>query len=195
MDQVTPAIYISNHRCFSDPILALRFFHFLPIGKSEIAQYPLIGIAAKETGILFVNRQRRDSRHEVKLAMSENLKNGYNIFLCPEGTTNVGQLTKEFKKGAFEVAVENAVPMIPLAMVYHEPSQDFWIPGDSLIQHFIRQFGKWETRVDIYFPTEPFTDSDPIRLMNATKEWIDDKLQKVEVPKEISELAIYNLKV
>ena len=36
IDPVHPAIYISNHRCFSDPILALQYFDFYPIGKAEI---------------------------------------------------------------------------------------------------------------------------------------------------------------
>ena len=65
--------------------------------------------------------------------------------------------------------------MIPLAMVYHEPSHGFLDTRRFTIQHFIKRIRLIETRVDIYFPTEPFTDSDPIRLMNATKEWIDDK--------------------
>ena len=36
IEQITPAIYISNHRCFSDPILALCYYDFLPMGKAEI---------------------------------------------------------------------------------------------------------------------------------------------------------------
>lgn len=193
--ELTPALYISNHRCFSDPLLALQYFYFYPIGKAEIEKYPLIGLAAKETGILFVKRDNRESRSEIKEGIKKALQANLNIFLCPEGTTNVGQTTKEFKKGAFAVAAELKLPVIPMAIVYHDPASDFWIPGDSLIQHFIRQFGKWTTMVDIYFPNQPFYNNDPILLMDNCKEWIDEKLLNIPVPEEVSSLSVYNLKV
>lgn len=193
--EITPAVYISNHRCFSDPLLALQYFYFYPIGKAEIEKYPLIGLAAKETGILFVKRDNKESRHGVKEGIKNALLSNLNIFLCPEGTTNVGQTTKEFKKGAFDVAAELIVPIIPIALVYHDPSTDFWLPGNTLIQHFIRQFGKWTTTVDIYFPDQPFYSNDPVNLLNICKKWIDDKLKTIPVPEEISSLSTYDLKV
>ena len=194
-DQITPAIYISNHRCFSDPMIALCYYDFLPMGKAEIEKYPLIGYGAKETGILFVKREDKSSRHKAIQAMKESIQKGVSVFLCPEGTTNVGQTTKEFKKGAFEVACELNVPIIPLAMVYHDPTTDFWRHGDSLVQHFVRQFGKWRSTVDIYFPEKAFSNTDPLILKQECKDWIDEKLLFIKVPDEIAALAVHNLKV
>lgn len=194
-DQIQPAIYISNHRCFSDPVLALHYYHFFPIGKAEIEKYPLIGLAAEKTGILFVQREDRSSRSSVKEGMRQKLRQGFNIFLCPEATTSVLQLTKDFKKGAFEVAVEEKVPIVPLAMIYHEPELDFWIPGDSLPTHFIKQFGKWRTRVDICFPDHAFLGNDPIVLMQDCKAWIDTKLMAVPVPQWVIDRSVDTLKV
>lgn len=193
--QITPAIYISNHRCFSDPMVALCYYDFLPMGKAEIEKYPLIGYGAKETGILFVKREDKTSRHKAIQAMKESIEDDVSVFLCPEGTTNVGQITKEFKKGAFEVACELNVPIIPLAMVYQDPNSDFWLPKESLLQHFIRQYGKWKTTIDVYFPDHPFVGKDPMALKLQCKEWIDEKLKTVKVPEEIAAMAIYNLKV
>lgn len=193
--EITPAVYVSNHRCFSDPLLALHYFYFYPIGKAEIERYPLIGLAAKETGILFVKRDNKESRSNVKEAIRKALLSNLNIFLCPEGTTNVGQTTKEFRKGAFDVAAELNIPIIPIAMVYHDPASDFWIPSESLIQHFVRQFGKWETRVDIYFPNKPFQSNDSLTLLNQCRSWIDEKLLTIKVPEEIASLETYHNKV
>lgn len=193
--EINPAIYISNHRCFSDPILALHYYHFLPIGKAEIERYPLIGLAAEETGILFVQRQDRSSRYQVKEAMRAKLRQKLNIFLCPEGTTSILQTTKEFKKGAFEIAAEEKIPVVPLAMVYHQPELDFWIPGDSLLTHFIKQFGKWRTKVDVYFPEKAYYNEDPILLMQECKAWIDQKLNLVPVPQHVLDRAVDTLKV
>lgn len=194
-DEIEPAIYISNHRCFSDPILALHYYHFLPIGKAEIEGYPLIGFAAEETGILFVQRHDKSSRNKVKEAMRQKLRQNLSIFLCPEGTTSVLQLTKDFKKGAFEIAAEEQIPVVPLAMVYYQPALDFWIPGDSLLTHFIKQFGKWQTRVDVHFPEHAFHHDDPIILMQECKAWIDEKLSLVPVPKEVIDRSKDTLKV
>jgi len=193
--EIQPAIYISNHRCFSDPILALHYYHFLPIGKAEIEHYPLIGFAAEETGILFVQRNDKSSRNSVKEAMRRKLNQNLNIFLCPEGTTSILQTTKDFKKGAFEIACEEHIPIVPLAMVYHRPELDFWIPGDSLVRHFIKQFGKWKTVVDVHFPEQPFRGEDPQLLMEACKAWIDQKLSLIPVPQSVLDMAIHTLKV
>lgn len=193
--QHDPAIYISNHRCFSDPILALKYYYFYPIGKAEVEKYPLIGLGAKETGVIFVNRESKESRSLVKEAIRDTLKEGLSIFLCPEGTTSITQTTKEFKRGAFEAAVELKIPIIPLAMVYSQPEHDFWIPGDTLIQHFIRQFGKWRTSVDIYFPEHAFYGSDTMTLLTECQQWIDEKLILVKVPKHVTDLARHTLKV
>ncbi|MEP7267120.1 MAG: lysophospholipid acyltransferase family protein [Saprospiraceae bacterium] len=194
-EQINPAIYISNHRCISDPLIALKYFECFPIGKAEIDKYPLIGFAARLTGILFVQRDQKESRNLVKEGIRTALQKEINIFLCPEGTTNLAQTTKEFKLGSFDVAAELKVPMVPMALVYNDPSSDFWLPGDSLLLHFVRQFGKWETRVDLYFPEKSFINSDPIRLMNECKSWIDSKLISIKVPDKIADLAVYNLKV
>lgn len=194
IEEITPAVYVSNHRCFSDPLLALQYFYFYPIGKAEIEKYPLIGLAAKETGILFVKRDNKESRTNVKEGIKKALLSNLNVFLCPEGTTNVGQTTKEFRKGAFDVAAELNIPIIPIAIVYNDPASDFWLPSDSLIQHFIRQFGKWETTVDIYFPNQPFQSNDPIALLNQCKSWIDEKLLTLNVPEEIASLEAYHIK-
>ena len=194
-DEIQPAIYISNHRCFSDPILALHYYHFLPIGKAEIERYPLIGLAAEETGILFVQRHDKTSRNKVKEGMRQKLRQNLSIFLCPEGTTSVLQLTKEFKKGAFEIAVEENIPIVPLAMVYHQPELDFWIPGDSLLTHFIKQFGKWKTKVDVHFPDHLYQNEDPMVLMQECQAWIDQKLSLVPVPQAVIDRAVDTLKV
>lgn len=188
IQEITPAVYVANHRCFSDPLIGLSFFHFYPIGKAEIEKYPLIGLAAKETGILFVQRDSKTSRNGVKEGIKKALDNNMNIFLCPEGTTNIGQTTKDFKKGAFDVAASLNVPVIPIAMVYQDPTSDFWLPGDSLIGHFIRQFGKWKTVVDVYFPDKPYVNTDSTLLMNDCKSWIDEKLKTVLVPDYITSM-------
>lgn len=194
-DEINPAIYISNHRCFSDPILALHYYYFLPIGKAEIEGYPLIGFAAEQTGILFVQRSDKSSRHAVKEAMRDKLRQRLNIFLCPEGTTSILQVTKEFKKGAFEIAAEENIPIVPMAMVYHQPELDFWIPGDSLLTHFFKQFGKWKTKVDIHFPPHAFQNRDPEWLRISCKEWIDQKLKLVPVPESVLKHAAHTLQV
>jgi 1-acyl-sn-glycerol-3-phosphate acyltransferase len=194
LHHLQPALYLSNHRCFSDPILALNFFYFYPIGKAEIDRYPLIGLASRASGVLFVQRDKKESRHVVKEGIRKAFEQGLNIFLCPEGTTNVGQLTAPFKKGSFEIAAEARVPVIPMAFVYQNPLEDFWRPGDSLYRHFMRQFGKWTTRVNIYFPDKPFNSDDGHVLLQETKAWIDQKLSLVPVPEELTRLARYDLK-
>ena len=49
-------LFISNHRSFLDPVIALYYTSTWPLAKAEINRYPLIGYGTRLTGILFVDR-------------------------------------------------------------------------------------------------------------------------------------------
>ena len=50
------ALYISNHRTLTDPIIQLAYFDSYVIAKSDVGGLPIIGAGAKMTGLILVDR-------------------------------------------------------------------------------------------------------------------------------------------
>jgi 1-acyl-sn-glycerol-3-phosphate acyltransferase len=131
-------LYVSNHRSMLDPLVQLAFINAFIVSKSEVGGYPLLGRGAKETGIILVDRSDQSSRRSALDAIELKLKSGHPVLIYPEGTTHGGDLTGEFKKGAFELARRNDIPIIPVMIEYPDASY-YWVDG-TLMQYFQRIF-------------------------------------------------------
>jgi 1-acyl-sn-glycerol-3-phosphate acyltransferase len=172
-----PFIIAGNHRSYLDPIIALKEVEALPVAKAEVGSWPLIGFAAKATGIMYVKRDSRDSRAATLDAMEKILKEGYSVLVYPEGTTHIEPVTRRFKPGAFRLAAAMEVPIVPVVVEY-EKTEDAWIGTDTFVPHFVRTFGRKETFVKIRYG-DPIVSNDSAVLIAATKKWIDENLIKI----------------
>jgi len=172
-----PAIYMSNHRSFSDPLFQAKAFDAFIIAKAEVSGIPVMSQAAKLTGIIYVKRESKSSRRATILKLIETVMDGYNVLIYPEGTTGDLKTTKPFKMGAFKSATTNNFPVVPVAIEYKK-LKDHW-QNRSLFSHFLLQFGKLKTEVKISIGP-PMLGEDPEVLMNQTKDWIDAELLKLQ---------------
>ena len=136
-----PFIFIGNHRSYTDPIIALRDIEALPVAKAEIASWPMIGYAAKATGIMWVKRDSKKSRASTIRSMEKTLKNGYSVLVYPEGTTHGEPVTQSFKKGAFRLAANLGIPIVPVAIEYGDVS-NYWDGEISFGHHYMENFSK-----------------------------------------------------
>ena len=87
---------------------------FVFIGKSELAKIPIFGFFYKKTNIL-VDRSNPKSRKEAFQEADRRLKNGVSICIFPEGMVpSEDIILTEFKSGAFRLAIEHKVPIVPI---------------------------------------------------------------------------------
>ena len=113
-------VYMANHRSFFDVILTGTRLQ-RPTGylaKKEIGQVPLLGVWMKLIHCGFVDRKDVRQGLKVVLAMIEDVKKGYSIFIFPEGTRSKGD-EKEllpFHDASFKVAVKPGAPVVPVAI-------------------------------------------------------------------------------
>ena len=83
------------------------------IAKKEMADVPLFGIIYKRGSVL-VDRKSDESRAKSYEAMKQVLAMGMHMCIYPEGTRNrTDKPLKEFKDGAFRLAIETGKPIIP----------------------------------------------------------------------------------
>jgi 1-acyl-sn-glycerol-3-phosphate acyltransferase len=172
-----PAIYMSNHRSFTDPLFQAKAFDAFIIAKAEVANIPVMSQAATLTGIIYVQRESKSSRKATIIKLIETVKEGYNVLIYPEGTTGDLVTTKPFKLGAFKAAASNGFPIVPVAIDYKK-LKDHW-QGRSLFSHFLIQFGKLKSQAKISLGP-PLRSDDPEELMNKTKDWIDAELLRLQ---------------
>lgn len=109
-------VIIANHVSYLDPIVVYDVipFYFRPLAKHEIKKVPLFGFIYAQIALL-VDRRSTQSRAKSMRKMQDALKNDCSIFLYPEGTFNETEETmKNFFDGAFKLAIEAQVPILPL---------------------------------------------------------------------------------
>lgn len=178
-----PTLYVSHHRGMLDFFVVLRYVNAFVVSKAEVSKIPVFAPAASYTGVIFVKREDKKSRGATRRAIVDILQKGGNVLIFPEGTTNTGKTTMEFKKGAFEEMAKFGFPVVPVALEY-KTKRDVWWEGGNW-QMFVSQFGKWRTHCRLSFG-QPINSKDPDTLLNTSREWIDDKL--VEMQKGWSEV-------
>jgi len=171
-----PAIYVSNHRSMSDPLITVQFLDAFIIAKAEVESLPLISYGAKLTGILFVKRESKDSRSAVRQKMIETLKSGENILVYPEGTINHLKHPLPYRPGTFSTAVKLGIPVIPIVLEYKH-QKDLW-HNRSMVGHFFHQFGWPLTYAKLCFGP-PKSNEDPELLKNEVEQWTINKIDEI----------------
>lgn len=171
------AIYVCNHRSFSDPIVICKYLDAMVIAKAEVANYPIINKGAEMTGVIWVNRADKDSRKNTRSKLMETLMEGYNVMVFPEGTVGKDKNTLPFRIGTFIEAAQNNIPIVPVALEYRS-KKDLWVLQKFIPQYFY-QFSKWKTEVKLAFG-EPIMNSDGQILHDLAYTWINDKLEEMQ---------------
>ncbi len=109
-------MFIANHTSMADIMLMLVSVKnpFVFVGKKELAKIPLFGFFYKRTCIL-VDRNSSKSRQAVFLRAQRLLKTGVSICIFPEGGVPEEHIEiDEFKDGAFRLAINHQIPIVPL---------------------------------------------------------------------------------
>lgn len=111
-------VFALNHQSLFD-IFAV--YGWLPcifkwMMKSELRKIPLVGKACESAGHIFIDRSSPiAAKHSIEKAETH-LKNGVSLVVFPEGTrTYTGEMGK-FKRGAFRVATDLSLPIVPVTL-------------------------------------------------------------------------------
>ncbi len=133
-------LYISNHRSLLDPLIELGYIDTHILSKADVEKFPLMGPGARATGVIFVERHDPDSRKAALSTIEKTLLRGASVLIYPEGTTHNEKLTSEFKRGTFEVAFANKIPVVPVMIEY--PNAGYYWTDGSLLEYFNTIFSR-----------------------------------------------------
>ena len=114
-----PYLYLFNHQSVFDAfmIVASARHYFTGVGAVEQFSYPVWGFLAKKYGLIPIERKKIHSAIGSLTEVENALKNGVSAMIAPEGTRTLTGELGAFKKGAFHVAKNTGITIIPLGLV------------------------------------------------------------------------------
>ncbi len=89
---------------------------FTGIAKKEMKSNPLLGTVLGAVGTIFIDRSNKEKAIEALQPAVDSLKNGMSFAIAPEGRRSVGYKLGAFKKGAFHIAMQAGVPVVPIVI-------------------------------------------------------------------------------
>jgi 1-acyl-sn-glycerol-3-phosphate acyltransferase len=119
IDKRQSYVIIANHQSHYDIPLLYGWLgiDFKWVMKKELRKIPGLGIGAEKVGHIFIDRSNTQKAIESIRIAKTKIKDGTSVVFFPEGTrTNDGKV-KRFHKGAFNMAGELQIPILPITIV------------------------------------------------------------------------------
>lgn len=120
IDRKQVYIFVPNHSSYLDiPICNVSILHsFRFVGKAELNSLPLFGYMFKRLHIPVPRESAKGSYRSIEQSI-EKLKSGRSILIFPEGTIPDKRKVDllRFKDGAFRMAIESGIPIVPMTLV------------------------------------------------------------------------------
>lgn len=114
-----PAVFVFNHQSKADVIICAQLLRrdIAGVGKKEIKKMPVIGRVMEMGGVVLIDRgDAKSAISSMKPLVDAMRKEGKSVVLAPEGTRSISPKLNAFKKGAFHLAMQANVPIIPIVI-------------------------------------------------------------------------------
>jgi len=111
-------VFVANHQGAFDIFLVYAFLHrnIKWMMKYQLLRIPFVGYACKKSHQILVDKRGPSKVRKTYVAAEQTLKSGMSVMLFPEGArTFTGHMGK-FRKGAFALADELQLPVVPLTI-------------------------------------------------------------------------------
>jgi 1-acyl-sn-glycerol-3-phosphate acyltransferase len=118
LDPKKSYVIAANHQSIYDIFVVYGWLPmiFKWVMKAELRRIPLVGKACESAGHIFINRKNPVAAKKSLDRAEAQLRNGVSVVVFPEGTrTYTGQMGK-FKKGAFRMAADLQLPIVPVTL-------------------------------------------------------------------------------
>ncbi|MFP4225136.1 MAG: lysophospholipid acyltransferase family protein [Desulfobacterales bacterium] len=162
----TPYVVVSNHQSLLDILVLFNlFFHFKFVSKIEIFKIPLIGWNMSLNNYIKLKRGDKKSVARMLADCEKAIEQGSSVLIFPEGTRSPDGHIKEFKLGAFTLALKMKTPICPMVIAGTNAA----LPKYSLNFH-----GRTDIRIRVLepIPYESFAHLSAEETANMVREVI-----------------------
>lgn len=129
-DPGRPHLFVANHRSTADVfLLCLLPWEMKFLSKVSVFRIPLLGWLMRTAGDIPLSRGDKDSARAALEEMRRRFLDGASVVVFPEGTRSADGSLAPFREGAFRLAIELGVDVVPLAIAGTETA----LPKHSLV--------------------------------------------------------------
>lgn len=163
---------VANHTSMTDVMLMLAVVKdnpFVFVGKKELVKIPIFGFFYKRVCIL-VDRSSSKSRFKVFELAQKRLHQGLSICIFPEGGVPEDEsiVLDAFKDGAFRLAIEHKIPIIPMTFADNKERFSFTFLSGSM--------GKMRVKVHKPIETQNLLTEDKVMIKEKVRNTILEQL-------------------
>lgn len=139
-------LVVANHRSTADVLVLLRAFGGHMVSRADLADWPLVGSAARAVGTVFVQRGDAMSGATTVRVIRTLLTQSATIIVFPEGTTFADDDVRPFHAGAFVAALHSGADVLPVGLAYATGSGAAFV-DESFPAHLARMAAARPSRV------------------------------------------------
>ena len=168
LSEQRPLLVASNHVSWTDIMVLGSVSNLYFISKSELANWPIIGLLARYQRTVFVERDRKRKSGEQAAEIATRLAKGHPMLLFAEGSTSDGNVILPFKStlfGAASLAISEGgadrVFVQPVAIAYtrlqglpmgrQHRVHAAWIGDRTLVPHILALMREGAVDVEVHF--------------------------------------------
>jgi putative phosphoserine phosphatase/1-acylglycerol-3-phosphate O-acyltransferase len=114
-----PCVFVFNHQSKIDPVVVMKLLRqgWTGVAKKEARNIPGFGQLFQLAGVAFVDRGNAAQAKKVLAPAVDKLRHdGISLAMSPEGTRSPTPKLGPFKKGAFHIAMQAGVPIVPIVL-------------------------------------------------------------------------------
>ncbi|MCF0204913.1 MAG: 1-acyl-sn-glycerol-3-phosphate acyltransferase [Muribaculaceae bacterium] len=118
VDTKTSYVFVANHQSAFD-IWAVNGYMGHPFKwmmKKSLEKIPFVGTACRSAGYIMVDHSSPAAVSETMQNARKQLQNGASLVIFPEGSRTRDGKMKPFKKGAFKLATDFGLPLVPITI-------------------------------------------------------------------------------
>jgi 1-acyl-sn-glycerol-3-phosphate acyltransferase len=116
-DARRPYLFVSNHRSMADIwILSLLPWEMKFLSKESVFHIWVLGWEMKLAGDIPIERGDKGSARRALIEMRQRLLDGSSVVVFPEGTRSADGTLGRFREGAFRLAIDLGIDIVPLAI-------------------------------------------------------------------------------
>jgi 1-acyl-sn-glycerol-3-phosphate acyltransferase len=169
-------VAVSNHQSMLDiPLLHALFFHFKWVSKKENIYLPFVGWNMMLNRYVIIDRASKKSTLKMMRECRNYLENRSSIMIFPEGSRSFDGKLRNFKDGAFRLALQTNLPILPIVQ------DGTWkaLGGNKMVMS-----GPTTMRVRVLDPVMPdeFGDRDPGELSKKVRTIMESALNEMRQP-------------
>lgn len=139
----TDGLVVCNHLGYLDCVVIGAHTPLIFVAKSDVRNWPVIGLLIQSAGCILADRSRRTSTAKTSQEILRGMESGLPVVFFPEGTSSDNSGVLPFKPALLQIALDTRKPITPAAISYQATSGDlkndvcYW-GGHTFATHLFR---------------------------------------------------------